>query len=86
MINVVKGTAHGKYCALKQAFADLYIPMDNLVRYFSVTEYPNVTTVKYLILLVSSYAVLKLPKRLNDLCRDIFNHFHCSCKRQELYH
>jgi hypothetical protein len=52
------------------------------------TEYPNVTTVKcscHLIHLVGSYAALKLPKGLEDLCRDIFNHFHRSSKRMDVY-
>ena len=52
------------------------------------TEYPNVATVKcscHLIHLVASYAALKLPKGLEDLCRDIFNHFHRSSKRQDVY-
>jgi hypothetical protein len=35
--------------------------------------------------LVSSYAALKLPKGLEDLFRDIFNHFHRSTKRQDVY-
>ena len=51
-------------------------------------EYPNVATVKcscHLIHLVASYAALKLPKGLEDLCRDIFNHFHRSSKRQDVY-
>ena len=105
MIEVVDGTAKGIYSALKQACADQFIPMDNLIGYSSdttnvmfgehnsvskllVTEYPNVTAIKcscHLIHLVSSYAAMKLPKGLEDLCRDIFNHFHCSSKRQELY-
>ena len=29
--------------------------------------------------------VLKLSKGLEDLCRDIYNHFHRSSKRQEVY-
>ncbi len=28
---------------------------------------------------------MKLPKGLEDLCCDIFNHFHCSSKRQDVY-
>ena len=105
MIEVVDGTAKGIYSALKQACADLFIPMDNLIGYSSnttnvmfgehnsvskllVTEYPNIIAIKcscHLIHLVSSYAAMKLPKGLEDLCRDIFNHFHCSSKGQEFY-
>ena len=51
-------------------------------------EYPNIFIVKcscHLIHLVSSYAALKLPKSLEDLCRDIYNHFHRSSKRQDVY-
>ena len=39
----------------------------------------------HLIHLVSSYAALKLPKSLEDLCIDVFNHFHRSSKRQAVY-
>ena len=35
---------------------------------------------------MASYAALKLPKCLEDLCRDIFDHFHRSSKRQDVYH
>ena len=52
------------------------------------SEVPFVQLVKcscHLIHLVSSYAALKLPKSLEDLCRDVFNHFHCSSKRQAVY-
>ena len=51
-------------------------------------EYPNVYSVKcscHLIHLASSYAAKMLPKHLEDLCRDIFNHFHRSSKRQDAY-
>ena len=51
-------------------------------------EYPNVYSVKCscnLIHLASSYAAKMLPKHLEDLCPDIFNHFHRSSKRQDAY-
>ena len=35
--------------------------------------------------LASSYAALKLPKSLEDLCRDVYAHFSRSCKRQDAY-
>lgn len=35
--------------------------------------------------LVSSYAALKLPKSVEDLCRDLYAHFHRSSKRQDVY-
>ncbi|XP_028407537.1 uncharacterized protein LOC114530155 [Dendronephthya gigantea] len=38
-----------------------------------------------LIHLVSSQAALKLPKSVEDLCRDIYAHFHRSSKRQDTY-
>ena len=34
---------------------------------------------------VSSYTALKLPKSLEDLCRDVYAHFHRSLKRQDVY-
>ena len=60
----------------------------NSVAQLLKTEYPNIFIVKcscHLIHLVSSYAALKLPKSLEDLCRDIYNHFHRSSKRQDVY-
>jgi hypothetical protein len=60
----------------------------NSVSQLLMSEYPNVYSVKcscHLIHLVSSYAALKLPKGLEDLVRDIYNHFHRSSKRQEVY-
>ena len=39
----------------------------------------------HLIHLVSSYAALKLPKSVEDLCRDLYAHFHQSSKRQDVY-
>ncbi|XP_068232500.1 uncharacterized protein [Palaemon carinicauda] len=47
---------------------------------------PNVILVKYpchLIHLCASYACLKLPKSLEDLCRNIHIHFSLSSKRQD---
>ena len=60
----------------------------NSVTQMLKAEYPNIFIVKcscHLIHLVSSYAALKLPKSLEDLCRDIYNHFHRSSKRQDVY-
>ena len=60
----------------------------NSVAQLLKAEYPNIFIVKcscHLIHLVSSYAALKLPKSLEDLCRDIYNHFHRSSKRQDVY-
>lgn len=60
----------------------------NSVSQLLKAEYPNVVTVKcscHLIHLASSYAALNLPKGLEDLCRDIFAHFHRSSKRQDTY-
>ena len=34
---------------------------------------------------VSSYTALKLPKSVEDLCRDVYAHFHRSLKRQDVY-
>ena len=39
----------------------------------------------HLIHLVSSQAALKLPKTVEDLCRDVFAHFHRSSKRQDTF-
>ena len=52
------------------------------------SEFSCVQTVKcscHLIHLVSSYAASKLPKSVEDLCRDVYAHFHRSSKRQEVY-
>ena len=60
----------------------------NSVSQLLMSEYPNVYSVKcscHLIHLVLSYAALKLPKGLEDLVCDIYNHFHRSSKRQEVY-
>ncbi|XP_028408810.1 uncharacterized protein LOC114531390 [Dendronephthya gigantea] len=60
----------------------------NSVSQLLMSEFPNVFSVKcscHLIHLVSSYAALKLPKGLEDLVRDVYNHFHRSSKRQEVY-
>jgi hypothetical protein len=60
----------------------------NSVSQLLKSEVPHVKLVKcscHLIHLVSSYAALKLPKSLEDLCRDIFAHFHRSSKRQDVY-
>ena len=39
----------------------------------------------HLIHLASSYAALKLPKSLEDLCHDVYAHFSRSSKRQDTY-
>ncbi|XP_028396907.1 uncharacterized protein LOC114520771 [Dendronephthya gigantea] len=52
------------------------------------SEISHVQIVKcscHLIHLVSSQAALKLPKSVEDLCRDIYAHFHRSSKRQDTY-
>ena len=60
----------------------------NSVSQLLKSEFPHVQIVKcscHLIHLVSSYAALKLPKSVEDLCRDIYAHFHRSSKRQDVY-
>ena len=60
----------------------------NSVAQLLKAEYPNIFIVKcscHLIHLASSYAALKSPKSLEDLCRDIYNQFHRSSKRQDIY-
>ena len=60
----------------------------NSVSQLLKSEFPHVQIVKcscHLIHLVSSYAALKLPKSVGDLCRDIYAHFHRSSKRQDVY-
>ena len=60
----------------------------NSVSQLLKADYPTVVTVKcscHLIHLASSHAALTLPKGLEDLCRDIFAHFHRSSKRQNVY-
>ena len=105
MIEVEDGSAKGIYSAVKQSFADLHVPMNNIIGYSSDTtnvmfgqfnsvvqllkqDFPDVIAVKcscHLVHLVSSQAALKLPKGLEDLCRDIFAHFSRSSKRQDTY-
>lgn len=49
-------------------------------------EVPNVIIVKcscHLIHLTASYACLRLPKYIEDLCRNIYSHFSLSSKRQD---
>lgn len=51
-------------------------------------ELPNIIIVKcscHMIHLCASYACLKLPKSLEDLCRNIFTHFNLSSKRQDAF-
>jgi hypothetical protein len=60
----------------------------NSVSQLLKSEYESVQVVKcscHLIHLVSSYAAKMLPKSLEDLCRDIYAHFHRSSKRQDVY-
>ena len=47
-------------------------------------EFSYVQAVKCSCHLVSSYAASKLPKSVEDLCRDVYAHFHRS-KRQDVY-
>lgn len=49
---------------------------------------PNMIIIKcscHLIHLCASYSCLKLPKHLEDLCRNIFTHFSLSSKRQDTF-
>lgn len=51
-------------------------------------ELPDIIIVKcscHMIHLCASYACLKLPKSLEDLCRNIFTHFNLSSKRQDAF-
>lgn len=60
----------------------------NSVSQLLKSEFNFVQVVKcscHLIHLVASKAALKLPKSVEDLCRDIYAHFHRSSKRQEVY-
>ena len=59
---------------------------NNLVSQLLKSEVPFVQLVKcscHLIHLVSSYVALKLPKSLEDVCRDVFNHFHHSSNAKQ---
>ena len=61
---------------------------NNSVVKLLTSEFPYVIAVKcscHLIHLASSYAATKLPKSLEDLCRDMFGHFSRSAKRQNEY-
>ena len=52
------------------------------------SELPHIIIVKcscHLIHLVASYACLKLPKYVEDLCRNVFSHFSLSSKRQHAF-
>ena len=52
------------------------------------SEFSYIQAVKcscHLIHLVSSYAASKLPKSVEDLCRDVYAHFHRSSKRQDVF-
>jgi hypothetical protein len=60
----------------------------NSVSHLLKLEQKHVQTVKcscHLIHLASSCAAKTLPKNLEDLCRDIYAHFHRSSKRQDVY-
>ena len=60
----------------------------NSVSQLLMLEQKNAQTVKcscHLIHLASSYAAKTLPKNLEELCRDIYAHFHRSSKRQDVY-
>lgn len=67
--NVMMGTNHSVAVLLKEVL-------------------PNIIIVKcscHLIHLCASHARLKLPKSLEDLCRNIFTHFSLSSKRQDVF-
>ena len=60
----------------------------NSVVQLLTSEFPYVQAVKcscHLIHLVSSNAAATLPKSVEDLCRDVYAHFHRSSKRQDVY-
>jgi hypothetical protein len=60
----------------------------NSVSQLLKSEFSYVQLVKcscHLIHLVSSHAALKLPKGVEDLCRDVYAHFSRSSKRQDVY-
>ena len=60
----------------------------NSVSQLLKTDVRHVHVVKcscHLIHLASSYAALKLPKSLEDLCRDVYAHFSRSSRRQDTY-
>jgi hypothetical protein len=51
-------------------------------------ELPHVVIVKcscHMIHLCASNACLQLPKSIEDLCRNVYNHFNRGSKRQDLY-
>ncbi len=55
----------------------------NSVVQLLISEFSYIQAVKcscHLIHLVSSYAASKLPKSVEDLCRDLYAHFHPSSK------
>ncbi|CAB4007568.1 E3 SUMO- ligase KIAA1586-like [Paramuricea clavata] len=60
----------------------------NSVSQLLKSEFSYVQLVKgscHLIHLVSSHTALKLPKGVDDLCRDVYAHFSRSSKRQDVY-
>lgn len=60
----------------------------NSVSQLLKSEFSYVQVIKcscHLIHLVSSHAALKLPKSVEDLCRDVYAHFSRSSKRQDVY-
>lgn len=61
----------------------------NSVSQLLVKECPWIVLVKcscHLIHLCSSYASMMLPKSLEDLCRNIYAHFHMSSKKTKAFH
>ena len=93
MVEIVDGTANGilfgsNIMGYSSDTTNVMFGEHNSVSQMLRAEYPNVYSVKcscHLIHLASSYAAKMLPKHLEDLCRDIFNHFHRSSKRQDAY-
>ena len=60
----------------------------NSVSLLLKSEFSHVQLVKcacHLIYPVSSHAALKLPKGVEDLCRDVYAHFSRSSRRQDVY-
>ena len=60
----------------------------NSVSQLLKSEFLHVQIVKcscHLIYIVSSCVALKLPKSVEDLCRDVYAHFQRSSKRQDVY-
>ena len=62
--------------------------VNDSVAHMLVCDYPWIVTIKcswHLINLCSSYASMKFPKSVEDLCRNISSHFSLSSKRVEAF-